>query len=333
MTRHTQAEVWMRSGARSVPAGDYVAAAVHARSPHLDIVVARAVERARATGRQVILVTVLTQRPLRSELLRLRLALRRHSPPVHLVAARVDTERLDNRARINAISDELVRATVELGATELVIGHDPQRDQAAGTVADRVAVRLPAQIDLRFAVPQARPAAATASKPDGRPARPTGTPPPPPPLEAQLPHLTDEGRMQLARRAARIERDSLPNARWRLQQSGGAPSAVIELENQINQLRRLGDLVLGAPSTHTIPDDPRAVELGEQVTVQLAETGRRRRVVVVDPVEAVRGRACVSATSGLGRELLGGRIGDRVTVPTPQGPAEARIVAAVRTDP
>jgi transcription elongation GreA/GreB family factor len=96
-----------------------------------------------------------------------------------------------------------------------------------------------------------------------------------------------------------------------------------------NEFELLAKLVATAPRTGEIPDDPQRVELGERVELA-TEDGARRRLVVVADVEATRGRACAAASSGTGRALLGRRIGDWTSLPTPRGPRRARIVAATR---
>jgi transcription elongation GreA/GreB family factor len=142
-------------------------------------------------------------------------------------------------------------------------------------------------------------------------------------------HLTDQGRQAIAARAIAIDRHGLPHARRRLEAHPGSVTELLDYEHQVNELRRLLHLVEVAPSTSELPDDPDRVDLGEHV--ELADgRGTRRRVTVVDPVEVTRGRSCIAATSGLGRALLGRRVGEWTTIPTPRGPRQAQILSATR---
>jgi hypothetical protein len=130
----------------------YVVAAVHAGCRHLDQIVARAIERAAADDQQIIFLTIITARPLSTELTRIRMQLHRYGIPIHLVATWIDASDLSPAQRHRQVAAELARGAEELGAAALVLGLDPQTDVSASNVASHVATMLAPRTDLCFGI-------------------------------------------------------------------------------------------------------------------------------------------------------------------------------------
>jgi NhaP-type Na+/H+ or K+/H+ antiporter len=150
----TALTVQPRPQTQPVSASGFVVAAVHSGSRHLDAIVARATERAALTDEQIIFLTVVTRRPLSTELTRIRLALARYNMAIELVASFIDTDDVSLAERDRIIADELTRGARELNAAAIVLGHDLAGDLAAPTIARHVASMLPAPTDLILAVPE-----------------------------------------------------------------------------------------------------------------------------------------------------------------------------------
>jgi hypothetical protein len=137
-------------GTRGYRSGGYIVAAVHTGSRHFDSVATRARELADVSGQQVIFLTVVTRRPLSTELTRTRLRLARHPLNVHLVGAWIDSEQLEAAELTEHVAAELVRGAQELAAGTLIVGLDPSLDVPATSVPARIATLLPRDIDLIF---------------------------------------------------------------------------------------------------------------------------------------------------------------------------------------
>jgi transcription elongation GreA/GreB family factor len=296
-----------------------VVAAVHSGSRRLDDIIARARAKSLELDRDLVFLTVTTRKAVSNELFTLRMRLARCPWPVNLEVTSIDREGLSRSQREASIADALVDEAERLGAAALVVGHDCLATAPSYGVAGRVAASLPTSIDVCFGQPgiDLPPEIDRALKPATCPSCSTDV------------HLTEDGRRLLTARASKLERHDIPKARARLRRSAGSADAAADYERLVNELRRLSDLVLHAPSTAELPDDPDRVELGEEVDLEI-QGGGRRRILVVDPVEVSRGRACVSATSGLGKAVLGQRVGDCTAIPTAHGPRLARILSATR---
>jgi hypothetical protein len=128
----------------------YVVAAVHAGCRHVDQIVARAIERAAAGDHQIVFLTIITHRPLSTELTRIRMQLNRYNIPIHLVAAWIDASDLTPAERHRQVAAELVRGAHELNAAALVLGLDPLTDVSGSNIASQVATLLPPRTDLCF---------------------------------------------------------------------------------------------------------------------------------------------------------------------------------------
>jgi transcription elongation GreA/GreB family factor len=301
-----------------------VVAAVHSGSQRLDAVIARAWARSVEVAGELVFVTVLTRRAASNEVFTMRMRLARCPWPVRLEVATADCEGLSRRQRAAKVAEVLAAEARRLGAGSIVVGHDCLATTPERGVTGRLVASLPSDIDLCFGLPEVNYSADADADADaeGRDAVTSGR-------KADVVHLTDDGRRLLAARVARIERHEIPKARARLRRHAESAEVARAYEVLVNDLRGLSYLVQHAPRTADLPDDPHRVELGEQVSLEI-EGGGQRRLLVVDPIEVTRGRSCVSATSGLGRAILGGRVGDRTAIPTARGPRLARILSATR---
>ncbi|HEX3825581.1 MAG TPA: hypothetical protein VHV79_14065 [Mycobacteriales bacterium] len=120
-----------------------VVAAVHSDCRHLDRIVARAIERAAIDDQPTIFLTVITERPLSTELTRIRMQLRRYPVPIHLVASWIDGADLRRTERQPEVAAAPVHGAAELGAASLVMGLHPLADVVGSNLASRVATLLP----------------------------------------------------------------------------------------------------------------------------------------------------------------------------------------------
>jgi transcription elongation GreA/GreB family factor len=298
----------------------YVLAAVHPDSHRLDAVIARAAARAAATDTVVVYLTVANSRPIGHHLTRMRARLASAPHPVHLVASWIDGSSVPRRRRPALIAAEIAAAARRLGSSAVVVGHDPATEAPPTGVIGRLVASLPGDVEISLGVEAALTGDFDIEAASVQPSR----------WQLNGVHLTDAGRRQLTNRARRIERKELPAARRRIRAHLSDAAALLTYERLLNDYRALATLIATAPRTAEIPDDPERVELGERV-VLASEDGSRRSLVVVADIEATRGRACAAASSGIGRALLGHRVGDWTSVPTPRGPRRAQILAATRT--
>jgi len=147
------------------------------------------------------------------------------------------------------------------------------------------------------------------------------------------PILTREGRRALAARADRLRDVTLPQL-LALRGDPDEHDASVDDDHQraTQELSRLSALLVHARTVESTPDDPRVVEVGEAVTVALAD-GRVERYLLVDAPEATLGGMRVTAGSPLGQAVLGRQIGDQVEVRAPGGSYRCRVLSAERPDP
>lgn len=100
------------------------------------------------------------------------------------------------------------------------------------------------------------------------------------------------------------------------------------LRAEIHDLTR----TLAHPTMITdVDEDPRIVELGDEVDVEFGP-GDVETYVLVHPVEASTDEASISVDSPLSKALLGHRVGETVTVQAPDGAYTCTIRARRRSD-
>lgn len=295
-----------------------VIAAVHPATRHLDDIVERAVARAADTDGPLVFLTVAKDRHVTQIVDRMRARLRGGPHPVHLVATRIDGASAPRSEHPDLIAAAIVDAAVRLQPAAVVLGHNPANEAPVTGVLRAVVAGLPHQVEVRLGTPACIRGTDLAAVTSTR--RWT---------QSEEVHLTDCGRRHLAACARHLERRDLPAARRRTKRYPESPVALMAYEDLLNDFRTLTSLVATAPSTADLPDDPDLVELGEHVELAAGD-GARRRLVIVADIEATRGRACAAASSRLGQALLGHRVGEWTSVPTPRGARPARILAATR---
>ncbi|HZV27866.1 MAG TPA: GreA/GreB family elongation factor [Acidothermaceae bacterium] len=294
-------------------------AAVHPDSRRLDAIIARATARAAITQSVVVFLTVANNRPLSKHLPRMWARLATTPHPVRLVATWIDGDSAPRSQRPALIAAEIADAAQRLGAAAVVIGHDPTKEASSASVIGRLAADLTGDIELCLGAD----AALTTQFPLNPSTQHVSR------WHLAGVHLTDPGRRRLAVRARGIERNELPAARRRIRAQAASADALLTYERLLNDYRALTSLIATAPRTAEIPDDPGRVELGEQIELA-TEDGTRRRLVVVADVEITCARGYAAASSGIGRALLGRRIGDWTLIPTQRGMRRARILTATR---
>ncbi len=147
------------------------------------------------------------------------------------------------------------------------------------------------------------------------------------------PILTREGRRTLAERADRLRDETLPELlALRGDPDDHDPSTDDNHQRARRELSRLRSLLVRARTVESTPDDPHVVEVGEAVTVALAD-GRVEHYLLVDASEATLGGMRVTAGSPLGRAVLGCQIGDEVEVCAPGGSYRCLVLSAERPEP
>jgi transcription elongation factor GreA len=124
--------------------------------------------------------------------------------------------------------------------------------------------------------------------------------------------LTTSGRRRLEERLLQ----ATAALRELADQTGGDQAA--EHHRLQQQVEELEALLARAQAPTDVPDDPRIVEVGDEVLIEY-DDGELERHVVVAPVEAALSEDRVSVASPLGRALVGRAVGDRVTVDAPAG--------------
>jgi transcription elongation GreA/GreB family factor len=142
--------------------------------------------------------------------------------------------------------------------------------------------------------------------------------------------LTPVGRARLEARLERLETDILPEIREALTIRREDPAIREEFTRAMEELERLGTALRHAVITDDLPDDPKAVEIGDLVTVRFGD-GSIDTVLIVHPVEAPLDDVRVSFTSSFAQALLGASVGDRIEFDRPDGTVQgATITRAVR---
>jgi transcription elongation factor GreA len=94
--------------------------------------------------------------------------------------------------------------------------------------------------------------------------------------------------------------------------------------------KRISDLEDQLRNAQIIEDDPNGaisgiVSLGRSITVDF--DGEEEVYKLVGPAEAMPTRGLISEESPMGKQLKGRKVGDKVTVETPGGPAKILIKA------
>jgi transcription elongation factor GreA len=139
-------------------------------------------------------------------------------------------------------------------------------------------------------------------------------------LRAEVEQLETEGRREGAERirVARQWGDLKENAEYH-----DAKKSLALLERRITILRERLDNAVVIDTDSAAGKD--VVGFGSVVEVVDESSGRPAEYTLVGAAEADVGKGMLSADSPVGRALIGARVGDVVSVPTPRGSRELRV--------
>jgi transcription elongation factor GreA len=82
-------------------------------------------------------------------------------------------------------------------------------------------------------------------------------------------------------------------------------------ESTLNEFVQLSHAIHSSTSVENFPDDPKLVQLGDDVVIS-SGVGRVERCLVVHPLEASAKAGRISSETPLGSALIGRSVGDRV---------------------
>lgn len=144
--------------------------------------------------------------------------------------------------------------------------------------------------------------------------------------------LTREGRERLSRRLVDLDSSVLPQLQERIWSKDRDWNDDLALASALSERRSIRSAMAVSVDAESIPDDPDVVELGDFVAI-CDEHGHIETYRIVDPVEAPLDDIRVSSTSPLAQAVLGGRVGDDITIAPPLGlPRRYRVVDTWRID-
>ena len=140
-------------------------------------------------------------------------------------------------------------------------------------------------------------------------------------LDAELEHLTNEGRREIAERlkhAAASEANCAENAEY-----------LGVREDQALLERRIALLAERLQSAQVVEPQPGngRVDVGERVRVRDLESGARLELELVGTLESDATAGRISVASPLGRAILGLRRGEIAEVDAPRGRLQFKILA------
>jgi transcription elongation factor GreA len=144
------------------------------------------------------------------------------------------------------------------------------------------------------------------------------------------PRLTQEGRVLLEERARRLEEETIPALVEAIEQEDDEMAPRLEQDLALRELEQLRYVLETAGNVYDVPEDPDLVQIGDWVTLRLADDEQVRHLIV-DPAEAGLDTDRISSDSPLATAILGSRVGEDVTVEAPSGPYRATIVESKRS--
>ena len=144
------------------------------------------------------------------------------------------------------------------------------------------------------------------------------------------PRLTQEGRVLLEERARRLEEETIPALVEAIEEEDDEMAPRLEQDLALRELEQLKYVLETAGSVYDVPEDPDIVQIGDWVTIRLADDESVRHLIV-DPAEAGLDTSRISADSPLAMSILGGRVGEEVTFEAPSGPYRATIMESKRS--
>jgi transcription elongation factor GreA len=144
------------------------------------------------------------------------------------------------------------------------------------------------------------------------------------------PRLTQEGRVLLEERARRLEEETIPALVEAIEEEDDEMAPRLEQDLALRELEQLKYVLETAGNVYDVPEDPDLVQVGDWVTLRLADNEQVRHLIV-DPAEAGLDTDRISSDSPLATAILGSRVGEDVTVEAPSGPYRATIVESKRS--
>jgi transcription elongation factor GreA len=144
------------------------------------------------------------------------------------------------------------------------------------------------------------------------------------------PRLTQEGRVLLEERARRLEEETIPALVEAIEMEDDEVAPRLEQDLALRELEQLKYVLETAGNVYDVPEDPDIVQVGDWVTIRLADDELVRHLIV-DPAEAGLDTNRISSDSPLATAILGSRVGEDVTVKAPSGPYRATIVESKRS--
>ena len=144
------------------------------------------------------------------------------------------------------------------------------------------------------------------------------------------PRLTQEGRVLLEERARRLEEETIPALVEAIEEEDDEMAPRLEQDLALRELEQLKYVLETAGNVYDVPEDPDLVQIGDWVTLRLADDEQVRHLIV-DPAEAGLDTDRISSDSPLATAILGSRVGEDVTVEAPSGPYRATIVESKRS--
>ncbi|MEX2551684.1 MAG: GreA/GreB family elongation factor [Actinomycetota bacterium] len=124
------------------------------------------------------------------------------------------------------------------------------------------------------------------------------------------PVLTPEGRKLLESRSRVLLESLMTFTRPRRGEAIDERTSAV-YEQILDEFVELSRAIHSSTSIESIPDDPKLVELGDDVVIS-SGVGRIERCLIVHPLEATADAGRVSSESPLGAALMGRSVGDRV---------------------
>lgn len=138
--------------------------------------------------------------------------------------------------------------------------------------------------------------------------------------------LTDDGRRLLERRLQRLRKETLVDLGSLLSDPRRDERLVSDFERLLGEADEIEALLAAADR---LPEpDPRIVQLGSRVVIELSD-GTRERLRIVHPAEAFLDEERVSCESPVAVALIGARVGQTVVVHAPAGTYSARVLDLV----
>ncbi len=144
------------------------------------------------------------------------------------------------------------------------------------------------------------------------------------------PRLTQEGRVLLEERARRLEEETIPALVEAIEEEDDEMAPRLEQDLALRELEQLKYVLETAGNVYDVPEDPDLVQIGDWVTLRLADDEQVRHLIV-DPAEAGLDTDRISSDSPLATAIVGSRVGEDVTVEAPSGPYRATIVESKRS--